>query len=392
MYSEISSKTSRNRHLSVTESITQLEQSFEHRLSDLCYLDASTIHNSIIEGYTLKPFQARSAVPRLLAVFRKLSDNTNAVAPINGLPPELHRMIFKQATAPRTGDPFHGRSILTLTHVCRLWRDTVVGAASLWCHIDLNAKEPLAALFVQRSSGLPITLHLSTRDEGKLKLMRGILKQHTARVRAIHMDDGCIEPPQVGYWGSASSALGSFYFYPKAPLPVECFFLRGWLYSPNRTPEWALFNGNTSPLKALSLVVNYVWDWKWMPTNPLPNLTHLYLSSLSHGELRPRYSAESLLRMLSGTSMLQYLHLTSVGLLIDPSKIRNTLPVVRLDHVHTMSIHQSDLEVAFFLLAHLDLPDDILLCIDGARSGYPPLRRRRTTMLSGSPHSVCWAP
>ena len=58
---------------------------------------------------------------------------------------------------------FNGLGVLALSHVCRLWRDMVVEEASLWSHINLCAGQRCVELSIQRSRGLPPTLHASLR-------------------------------------------------------------------------------------------------------------------------------------------------------------------------------------------------------------------------------------
>ncbi|PIL34883.1 hypothetical protein GSI_02670 [Ganoderma sinense ZZ0214-1] len=280
--------------------------------------------------------------------------DTEQWAPFNRLPPELLHMVFKAAatyTLPEVVEHFDWRCVLTLTHVCPLWRTMVVAESHLWSHVNMKSGLRLAQLFTQRSLSLPLVIYASL-DE--LALLDMVLDNHGSRAAAIHVTHECERPEQ-----KSVSLLDRFSW----SLPrLECFVLRAFInWQPEDAPyEWHLFADEISPLRALRL--EGISLWACIPINPLPNLTHLLLLPTSYDE------HFLLLKMLSSSPRLQYLHF--IGLILDISdpRFNAPFPIVSLLHIRILSFHVSDLEIVLFLLRNFRLPAECALCINGASS------------------------
>ncbi|KAM5541186.1 hypothetical protein V8D89_005115 [Ganoderma adspersum] len=118
-----------------------------------------------------------------------------------------------------------------------------------------------------------------------------------------------------------------------------------------------IFAEDISPLNALRLHIDYLWDR--LPAKIFPNLTHLLRWSVSPED----DAADSLLTLLSGSPTLQHLQLITANVAIDPTSYRS-LSLVSLPHIRAVSIHLvTELESALFLLLHLDLRAECVVCI-----------------------------
>ncbi|KAM5541176.1 hypothetical protein V8D89_005105 [Ganoderma adspersum] len=279
----------------------------------------------------------------------------NTLTPINRLPPELLHMVFKQAaTLPEVVEHFDWRCVITLTHVCRLWRTMVVEESRLWSHIHTKSRKRCVKLFIARSSGLPLTVYTFLNLD-EVELLDTVLFCHKYRVRAVHLDHDPGLPPR---WQTIS-VIDRFLL--SAP-QVECFVLNGSLERPEEEPiDWRIFAHGISPLKALRISLVHLWDR--LPPNSFPNLTHLLLGATSS----TNHPINSLLTLLSRVPMLQYLHLITAEVAVDPAS-DPPLSLVSLPHIRTVSIHFTALESAFFLLRHLDLPAECAVCLTDSSS------------------------
>ncbi|EPQ59963.1 hypothetical protein GLOTRDRAFT_123719 [Gloeophyllum trabeum ATCC 11539] len=82
--------------------------------------------------------------------------NHNSVCPPNQLPPEILGNIFQLALGNDYSD-----SVISITHVCRYWRDVALGDPSLWRKPASSCPE-LVTLITQRSKNLGLDLVINT--------------------------------------------------------------------------------------------------------------------------------------------------------------------------------------------------------------------------------------
>ena len=85
---------------------------------------------------------------------------------VNRLPPEIISSIARCV--------LDTRSIISLTHVCRYWRDSIISSPDNWTLI-FSERRHLAALSLERAKAAPLTIHLNVdklnRDPGFLDLL-----------------------------------------------------------------------------------------------------------------------------------------------------------------------------------------------------------------------------
>jgi len=80
----------------------------------------------------------------------------NAFAPINRVPPEVLSLIPEYCGVER--------DLVTLTHVCRAWREIFISRASLWTSLDFMDLDR-TSVYIQRSRGAPLEILLDLYDD-----------------------------------------------------------------------------------------------------------------------------------------------------------------------------------------------------------------------------------
>ncbi|KAK7685321.1 hypothetical protein QCA50_011684 [Cerrena zonata] len=111
------------------------------------------------------------------AAIMKLKDRRNALAAINRIPPELLSEIFRICRAVpdwrSAGDRYsHQRGFcgwITITWVCRHWREVALGTHRLWSQLDLDVPSFVEECLLPRSHESPwhlTALHWGTRQDG----------------------------------------------------------------------------------------------------------------------------------------------------------------------------------------------------------------------------------
>ena len=185
----------------------------------------------------------------------------NSLAPINRIPPEVLSLIPDYCN---DDDDDADQDLITLTHVCRGWRDTFISRSSLWTQLDFMNVDKTRT-YIQRSKSSPLELHLERDEDNTYRDDAfSLVTPHIHRIKSLTI-----------YADALPDALR--YFNCRAPLLEE---LDIDLTSP-RAPvlNSALFGGDLSSLRALSLtrvVTNLPWK-------NLTNLTTFNLKSCRPG-------------------------------------------------------------------------------------------------------------
>jgi len=94
-----------------------------------------------------------------LEVLRLIRSRMNGLAPINKIPPDVLTLIPDFCSGPGKE-----KLIITLTHVCRDWREMFISRASLWANLSYVDAEK-TRVYLKRSKSSPINLCLK-RAEG----------------------------------------------------------------------------------------------------------------------------------------------------------------------------------------------------------------------------------
>ena len=139
---------------------------------------------------------------RLRILLWGVRGHSNALAPVNSLPPEMLAAIFRMVVRscmrpPEFIEPDSIRAIhhpdvkkvdvrpqFRLAHVCRLWRSAALGDASLWSHVDVAYPEEAVEFLLRSSAGCPLTLYVSAEKAG---LVDRIMQDHGTRVCAVYL-------------------------------------------------------------------------------------------------------------------------------------------------------------------------------------------------------------
>ena len=177
----------------------------------------------------------------------------NSFAPINRIPPEVLSLI-----PDHYNTDYADRGLITLTHVCRGWREIFISHSSLWTHLNLTNIEKTRA-YIQRSKSSPLNIRVENRGSE-------IYLNHTLPLVIPHV-------PRLKSFVVHAAAIPHIlrHFRCHAPLLER-------LDIGNTSPhaqilDNALFDGDLSPLRDLSLV-GVVTNLPW--TN-MANLTGFML-------------------------------------------------------------------------------------------------------------------
>ena len=191
----------------------------------------------------------------------------NRLAPINQIPPEILSLV------PDFWDiNERDQEVITLTHVCRAWREVFTSRSALWTDFDC-IDEDKTRVYLERSKSSPIRLQL-TRDSGLTPSdpFFEIIPHAIGRLKALYIKG----TPE--HLKDITARLS----HP-APL-LEILFIHGGCEStPHRSPVLtsALFDGDISSLHELCLVsIRTELPWRNMI-----NLTLFVLAYMSPGEV-----------------------------------------------------------------------------------------------------------
>jgi hypothetical protein len=252
------------------------------------------------------------------------------LAPVNRIPSEILALIPDFWRKRYYG---RGRDLVTLTHVCRAWREVFISRSSLWTDLDCE-DEGKTHVYIERSGSLPVNIRLDTNDR-----------------LSSHHPFSKIAPRVIGRLRSLT-ILGTpenlqdmtAHLSGPAPLLEKLWIRGGYSNAPHLNPALtpALFNGDLSSLRRLRLAsVNTGLPWRGMV-----NLTSFTLLNPSPGNV----SVKQLLDFFEGAPHLRKVDLESPTLTSGARKGR----LVSLGCLEWMEIAGDD--SASLLLDHLLIP------------------------------------
>ena len=204
-----------------------------------------------------------SDIQRLNDCICSLKSRRNLLCRISRLPPEVLSQIFLVfAEQLQAQDRFKTDfKWITITHVCRLWREIALRHGRLWGKID-SAREERARVFVERSNGAPLAVRETfTSSLAELPVH---LTGPSFRYRELHLraEEGQLGP-------NVLQALNSPIHAPV----LESIVLE--VSDNHHHPEYTLpptvFDYKAPALTRLQLK-NIRLEW---PTSFFPSLTHL---------------------------------------------------------------------------------------------------------------------
>jgi len=184
-------------------------------------------------------------------------------SPINRIPPEILVLL------PDFWDAYNkDKNIITLTHVCWVWRQVFTSRSSLWTRIDCEDKDK-TRVYLERSRSSPIDLSLRRDDDLSLHDPFFQITPHTmGRLRSLSV--------KATMWNL--SDIATHLSYP-APLLERMSIDGDYEHDSNGIPTLtsALFGGDLPSLRNLHL--EYVCTE--LPWRNMVNLTSLKLIDTS---------------------------------------------------------------------------------------------------------------
>lgn len=262
----------------------------------------------------------------------------NSIAPINRIPPVVLSLIPEY---------FHendmDQGLLTLTHVCRGWREIFTSRSSLWTKLNFTSVDRTRA-YIQRSKSSPLKIHIEYgQDPPFLDNAFSLVIPHLHRLKSLVV---------------STRVRSDFFkhFYYHAPLLEELDIFdvdsQGLVFS-NK-----FFNGDLSSLRKLSLggVITH------LPWKNLTNLKYLSISSST-----PAYNMTQLLDLFEHTPQI---HTVVLGNSIPSSSGAPPERIIPLRHLKTLRISANPAHS--IVLNHLSIPTGASLrqsfCYRGKKS------------------------
>jgi len=281
-----------------------------------------------------------------LEVLRLVRSLKNSLAPINRIPPEVLSRIpgycDDENDDDDDGDDMD-QDLITLTHVCRGWRDVFTSCSSLWTRLDLKDVEKTRT-YIQRSQSSPLEIFLEKSDEPNYPDDAfSLVVPHLRRLKSLAIDADVL--PDV-----------LRHFCCQAPLLEE---LNIFLYDDdyNQILDSALFGGDLSSLCKLTL--NGAITIMHLPWNNMANLKVL--------NLRSWVSEYSMTRLLDFFESAPLLHTVELEGSIPDSSDAPPQRIVPLPYLKSLII-TADTPPSI-LLNHLCIPTGASLILKSNSSG-----------------------
>ena len=154
--------------------------------------------------------------------------------PISRIPPEVLSLIPDYCE-----EEYVDRASITLTHVCRRWREAFISRSTLWTHLDCMDVDKTRT-YIQRSKSSPLRIFIfDTWGKRCPNHAFSLVIPHISRIRSLMILAGAI--PDL---------LRHFRCHP--PLLEELDINITLL--PTLTIDNAMFGGDLSPLRRLTLI------------------------------------------------------------------------------------------------------------------------------------------
>ena len=272
-------------------------------------------------------FQVDALEREALDVLALIRSWRNTLSPINRVPPEVLTLI------PDFWDgDSREEAVITLTHVCRTWREMFTSRSSLWTNFDCEDVEK-TRVYLERSKSSPIKVGLD-REYGLLL--------HDPFLQVVPRAVGRLERLFVRTTPDDLQDITSYLSDP-APL-IESLEIHGSTDEPEVNPvlTTTLFGGDLSSLRDLSLYsVSTGLPWRNMA-----NLTTFALGYV----LSPRVTIGQLLDFFESAPRLLNIELT-FATPTDGIQNGRLVPLTCLRRLHICEFLSSSL-----LLDHLLIP------------------------------------
>lgn len=266
-------------------------------------------------------------IQRLSCRVCSLKSRRNSLCSVSRLPPEVLSEVFLVfAEQLQAQERFKVNfKWITVSHVCRLWRDIALQHGCLWGTIDMTRPDR-TRVFVDRSKGAPLAIRESF--PGSLAELPLPLADPSYRYRELHLraKEGQLGPNIVQVLNSPIHA------------PVlESLVLEVSDSYPEYTLPPTIFNYKAPALTRLQLQ-NVRFGW---PTSLFPSLTHLSIHHCGNTN-PPGPSVSQVLTTLRNMPRLEHLRLADQTLFEQPLPFNDPsteeLPSVSLPHLETLQL------------------------------------------------------
>ena len=131
--------------------------------------------------------QIESLETKARDVLRSILSLRNTLQPVNRLPPEILSHIARHVHALDWINR-GARPIVTLTHVCRYWRESIVSTPENWTLISDTCSEDLVALSLERNKAALLDISLHGRWGTQGPRLPDILMSHSQAVVILAVD------------------------------------------------------------------------------------------------------------------------------------------------------------------------------------------------------------
>ncbi|THH21279.1 hypothetical protein EW146_g268 [Bondarzewia mesenterica] len=230
--------------------------------------------------------------------------------------------------------PSQPHVVLTISHVCRTWRDIILNVPSLWDVIHTGCSAQLVSACLERSHSIPLRVRIEVPGFDAIPWFLDLVPSFTHRIRdmCIGRADDCAD--RIASVESIVRVLNK----PAPKLERLTIDVR----PPNLFTMPIIFSSSTPSLKVISL--NQV---RWNEGNTFRGLTHLTLATVE------RCICAHLYETLIHSPGLERLELDGVTPQYPDTVSDIRIVLSRLRHLEIQNIYWSSLCT---FLSHIDIP------------------------------------
>lgn len=259
----------------------------------------------------------------------------NKFTPINRIPGAILSLIPKYLQR-RVMDT--DKDFVTLTHVCRGWRELFISQPSLWTRLDLtNIEKTRTYIARSKSSPLDIIIH-DSGDKAYIDNAFLLAVPHVTRFKSLTI-------------GRTSDSLRGLARHPTFPVPFLEELIMDFACDPAPSLNVGLFNGNFSSLRTLKLA------------GVVTNLPWRNLRNLTTFEFRcPQPTSITAPKLLDFLKSAPYLKDVTLQHSIPASSKRLSSRTVHLYHLKNLTIVAGPGHA--ILLNHLSIPEKASIVLE----------------------------